>query len=374
MTFVNYKKNELPRVDINNLKASLPDLKNSNKTQAILVWLIDWIDNSIKYKKIISDTLLPTKAEFAYALGVSLGTIQNVLKQLEDKGYIYSKQCIGSIIRCSKNSDSVIRKRTSKKDITENKIKNYIISASFKLGDKLPASRTLAKETGMTLNTVRNALNKLISDKILEYNSKKDLIIKSLDFTMNNTDEETLVSKVKNDLKKYICDNFKVGDKLPAHNQLAEMLNVSMKTIHSAVQILVKENMLLPRRGAYGTIITNTSMNSAFEPRREMSIFAPAKETAFYHYQKIQNKIKNIISENYDIGSKLPSINEFSLMLDVSPNIIRKALSNLAKDGILRFTRGRYGGTYVIDMPDVAEQTFRWLAVNPQYVRAEAVN
>ncbi|MBO6272683.1 GntR family transcriptional regulator [bacterium] len=374
MTFVNYKKNELPRVDINNLKASLPDLKNSNKTQAILVWLIDWIDNSIKSKKIISDTLLPTKAEFAYALGVSLGTIQNVLKQLEDKGYIYSKQCIGSIIRCSKNSDSVIRKRTSKKDITENKIKNYIISASFKLGDKLPASRTLAKETGMTLNTVRNALNKLISDKILEYNSKKDLIIKSLDFTMNNTDEETLVSKVKNDLKKYICDNFKVGDKLPAHNQLAEMLNVSMKTIHSAVQILVKENMLLPRRGAYGTIITNTSMNSAFEPRREMSIFAPAKETAFYHYQKIQNKIKNIISENYDIGSKLPSINEFSLMLDVSPNIIRKALSNLAKDGILRFTRGRYGGTYVIDMPDVAEQTFRWLAVNPQYVRAEAVN
>ena len=222
MTFVNYKKNELPRVDINNLKASLPDLKNSNKTQAILVWLIDWIDNSIKSKKIISDTLLPTKAEFAYALGVSLGTIQNVLKQLEDKGYIYSKQCIGSIIRCSKNSDSVIRKRTSKKDITENKIKNYIISASFKLGDKLPASRTLAKETGMTLNTVRNALNKLISDKILEYNSKKDLIIKSLDFTMNNTDEETLVSKVKNDLKKYICDNFKVGDKLPAHNQLAE--------------------------------------------------------------------------------------------------------------------------------------------------------
>ena len=61
-------------------------------------------------------------------------------------------------------------------------------------------------------------------------------------------------------------------------------------------------------------------------------------------------------------------------MLDVSPNIIRKAFSNLAKDGILRFTRGRYGGTYVIDMPDVAEQTFRWLAVNPQYVRAEAVN
>ena len=102
-----------------------------------------------------------------------------------------------------------------------------------------------------------------------------------------------------------------------------------------------------------------------------MSIFASAQETAFYHYQKIQNKIKNIITEQYDIGSKLPSINEFSKMLDISPNTIRKALNNLAKDGILRFTRGRYGGTYVIDMPEVAEQTFRWLAVNPQYTKVK---
>jgi DNA-binding GntR family transcriptional regulator len=112
-------------------------------------------------------------------------------------------------------------------------------------------------------------------------------------------------------------------------------------------------------------------MNSAFEPRREMSIFAPAQETAFYHYQRIQNKIKNIISETYNIGSKLPSINEFSQALDVSPNVIRKALNNLAKDGILRFARGRYGGTFVIDMPEVAEQAFRWLAVNPQYAKTK---
>jgi DNA-binding transcriptional regulator YhcF (GntR family) len=102
-----------------------------------------------------------------------------------------------------------------------------------------------------------------------------------------------------------------------------------------------------------------------------MSIFAPAQQTAFYHYQKIQNKIKNIISENYDIGSKLPSIKEFSQALDVSPNIIRKALTNLSNEGILKFTRGRYGGTYVIDLPSATEQTFKWIAVNPLYKKVE---
>lgn len=370
MKYVNYRKNDLKHIQISDLKVSLPDLKNTNKTETISNWLINWIDNALETQKISAGYLLPTKAELAYALGVSLGTIQNVLRMIEDKGYIHSKQCIGSIIKDRANEPSELRKRTSKKDIAEEKIKNYIRTNNMSIGDIMPVSRQLAREIGMTLNTVRNAITKLISMNILEYNDKKELIIKNTEFLINETaDEETLVNKVKHDLKQYICDNFKVGDKLPPHDDLAKEFNVSMKTIHNAVQLLVKENMLLPRRGAYGTTITNTSMNSAFEPRREMSIFAPAQETAFYHYQKIQNKIKNIITEQYDIGSKLPSISEFSTLLDVSPNTIRKALNNLAKDGILRFTRGRYGGTYVIDMPEVAEQAFKWLAVNPQYAK-----
>ena len=372
MKYITYKKNDLKHIQISDLKVSLPDLKNTNKTQTIAQWLMDWIDCSLDKKTISVGDLLPTKAELAYALGVSLGTIQNVLRMIEDNGYIYSKQCIGSIIKDRSDKESEIRKRTSKKDIAEEKIKNYIKTNNLEVGSTMPVSRQISREIGMTLNTVRNAISKLISLGIFEYNEKKDLIIKNIDFIIDeDVDEETLVNKVKHDLKKYICENFKVGDKLPPHDDLAKEFNVSMKTIHNAVHLLAKENMLLPKRGAYGTTIINTSMNSAFEPRREMSIFAPAQETAFYHYQRIQNKIKNIISENYNIGSKLPSINEFSQALDVSPNVIRKALNNLAKDGILRFARGRYGGTFVIDMPEVAEQAFRWLAVNPQYAKTK---
>ncbi|MCD8377432.1 MAG: GntR family transcriptional regulator, partial [Candidatus Gastranaerophilales bacterium] len=371
MKYINYKKNDLKQIQISDLKITLPDLKNIGKTQTIANRLMEWIDDSIKKKTITYGYLLPSKAELAYAFGVSLGTIQNVLRMLEDKNYIHSKQCIGSIIKDRTDNELEIRKRTSKKDIAEKKIKNYIIVNKLGVNDVMPVSRQLAREINMTLNTVRCAVSTLITDNILEYNDKKDLIVKSVEFIIDeNADEETLVNKVKSDLKRYICKNFKIGDKLPAHDYLAKEFNVSMKTIHNAVQLLVKENMLLPRRGSYGTIITNISMNASMEPRREMSIFAPAQETAFYHYQKIQNRIKNIISERYDIGSKLPSINEFSKMLDISPNTIRKALNNLANDGILRFTRGRYGGTYVIDMPETAEQTFKWLAVNPQYAKS----
>jgi DNA-binding GntR family transcriptional regulator len=79
-----------------------------------------------------------------------------------------------------------------------------------------------------------------------------------------------------------------------------------------------------------------------------------------------------MIAENYEIGSKFPSILTLSKELNLSHNTIRKAYNNLAKEGYLAFSRGRYGGTYVIDIPETAEQTFKWLAVNPKY--AEVYN
>ncbi len=128
---------------------------------------------------------------------------------------------------------------------------------------------------------------------------------------------------------------------------------------------------MLPRRGKYGTTVIKIPNDKTLSVKPEMSIFAPAKDTAFYHYEKTQNKIKRMIAEEYDIGEKLPSIIEMSKMLDLSPNTIRKAFHNLAKEGYLVFSRGRYGGTFIIDIPEIEQQTFKWLAVNPQYVMEE---
>lgn len=76
-----------------------------------------------------------------------------------------------------------------------------------------------------------------------------------------------------------------------------------------------------------------------------------------------------MIAQNYEVGDKLPSIKELSAMLDLSPNTIRKAFHNLAQEGYLVFSRGRYGGTFVIDIPEVESQAFKWLAVNPLYAK-----
>ena len=187
---------------------------------------------------------------------------------------------------------------------------------------------------------------------------------------LSSTDNVTLVEKVQKDLEDYINKKLNVGDKLPAHEQLSTELKVSIKTIHDALKSLVKKGVLLTRRGRYGTTVIKMPNDTMLSDKKETSIFAKAQDTAFYNYEKTQNHIKSMIAENYEIGSKLPSIMEMSKELDLSPNTIRKALNNLAEEGYLRFARGRWGGTFVIDIPETSTQSFKWLAVNPKYVSA----
>lgn len=370
--FIRPLKSELHKIKIDDIAVSLPDLKNATESKAITIgkWLTNWIDND---KSIEPNFLLPTKPELAYFLGVSIGTIQNALRYIEDLGYVESKQCIGTIIRDRKNTINNIRKLTSKREIAINSIKKFIIENKIKIDEALPSSRNISNIIGCSSNTTRLALEYLGTQGILEHRFKNSnetgWVLKKQDFDIKNDlgENVTLVKKVENDLKTYINLNLKVGDRLPAHAELSEKLSVSIKTIHDALKTLIDEGILLARRGRYGTTIIRMPNNSVIPEKRETSIFASAPETAFYYYEKTQNHIKKMIAENYEIGAKLPSIIEFSKQLDLSPNTIRKAFHNLAKEGYLAFSRGRYGGTFVIDIPETDEQTFKWLAVNPKY-------
>ena len=120
------QKSKLQKIKINEINFTLPDLKNIKepKSLAIAKWLMNWIDND---KSVKPNTLLPSKPELAYMLGVSIGTIQNSLRYIEDMGYVESKQCIGTIIKDKNNTDSCIRKLTSKRELAINAIKNLII-------------------------------------------------------------------------------------------------------------------------------------------------------------------------------------------------------------------------------------------------------
>lgn len=373
--FIFPQKSDLVQIKTSDINFPLPDLKNINESKAVVIakWLIDWIKHDIESGKIQVNNLLPSKPSLAYFLGVSVGTVQNAVRYVEDFGCVYSKQCIGTLI--AGDSAGSIRKLTSKRETAIENIKQFILKNNFKSGDSLPSSRNIALIIGCSANTTRLALEYLCTKGIIEHKFKnsKDAgwVLKSHNFKLlKNTDDlkqKTLVDKVEEDLKIYIENNLKIGDKLPAHAELSSIFKVSIKTIHDALKLLIDDGILLARRGRYGTTVIKMPYSSKKSERKETSIFASAQETSFYYYEKTQNHIKKMISENYEIGAKLPSIIELSKQMDLSPNTIRKAFQNLAKEGYLAFSRGRYGGTFVIDIPETGEETFKWLAVNPQY-------
>lgn len=378
--FILLDKAALRELTLKDISIPLPDLKNifDSKATVISNWLIDWIEADFGANKINQNDLLPKKAEFAYHLGVSIGTMQNAFRIIEDKGYVESKQCLGTMVRDWKNASTSIRKLTSKRDVSINSLKKYIVDNKIKIGQKLPSSRQLAVIIGASTNTTRLAMENLCSVGIIEhkYKSSNDSnwILKSNDFSVSKSRSGesanvTLVAQIEKDIENYITKNLKVGDKMPAHENLSKELKVSVKTIHDALKALIKNGVLLALRGRYGTTVIKMPNESIFSPKKETSIFASAQETAFYNYEKTQNHIKTLIAQNYEVGSKLPSIIQLSKELDLSPNTIRKAFNNLADEGYLRFERGRYGGTFVLDIPDTSAHPFKWLAVSPKYVQ-----
>ena len=387
-SFEKIQKSELKRIEISQLPKELPNFKNSfeSKDTIIKKWLSDWITKGLSSGKIKENTLLPKKADLAYHLGVSTGTVQNAIRFVEDTGMIESKQRIGTIIRGENSSNPIIRKASSKREKVILLIKKYIIENNLQAGDVLPSSRSLSSIIGNSTNTTRLAIDYLCSQGIIESRNLRpnetNWVLKEIPSITNEeqklikTEElsaKTLVTQVENDLKDYIKSNFKIGDKLPAHQELSNILKVSIKTVHDAMKTLIDEGCLLARRGRYGTTIIKIPDSKVLQPANETSIvassiFAKAEEAAYYSYQKIESSIKAFIRDNYEQGDKLPSMDALSKQFDVSSNTIRKALQNLSEQGYVSFARGRYGGTFVTDIPENEEQeTFRWLAVSPNY-------
>ena len=368
--YMKNKKQKLKRISITDISIPLPDLKNSNEPKSLTVgnWIIDFINNDKCAKP---NLLLPLKPELAYYLGISTGTLQNALIYAGDLGYVEAKQSVGTIIKDRQSAANPIRKLTTKREIAINALKKYIQQNNFKQGDNLPPVSQVSQALGFSLNTTKLAMVHLCTMNMLKHKFRKSKndgwIIKSVDFEIKDIKESTLVQKVESDIKKYIVDNLKIGDRLPSSVELAEMLSVSISTVHIVLKNLKDKGILLPRHGRYGTTVIKMPNDNSTSTKQETSIFASAPEATFYYYEKIQEHVKKMIAQNYKIGEKLPSVTELSNQLDVSPNTIRRAFHNLAEEGYLAFSRGRYGGTFVIDIPE--EQGFKWLSVNPEYAK-----
>lgn len=368
-----FKNNKLT---VNDLPKQLPDFKNSElpKDRLTEKWLTDWIVNSIKNKRINVGDVLPRKNVIAQYLGISVGTVQNAIRYTEDKGYLQSKQRTGTLVAEFTGHTDVIKKQTSKRDVTVFKVKKYI--AENGINSVMPPAAEIAKNIKVSANTVRLAYLKLCDTGYLKYTAGKSgkKVLKVVNIPEVSADIKTqtnksLVDKTTEDLSYFITNNLKKGDKLQTRAELAKILEVSIKTVHDAVNILESKGILLSRRGRYGTVVVKMPEEAEiFQPMKERSIFAKAEDAAFYRWEKIEGKLLDMIKAEYEAGMKLPSMEDLSEKFDVSTNTIRKALKILSEKGIVDFERGRYGGTFVIDIPQKSDNSvYEWLAVTPDF-------
>ena len=324
-----------------------------NKVDKITVWLKNWIEVALKSGKISQYDFLPSKRDLAFHIGVSLGTMQNVFRNIEDCGLVESKQKIGTyIVDKSSQKDE---KHTSKRDLAAEMIKQHIIDNNYKPGDKLLSVRKLAEYYGMTPATTRNALNTLMLEDIL-IKSSNGFIVKSVSFKTKALKKRTLTEKTAEKIENLISKNkFKEGDKLPSNQELAIEFRVSVKTVHDAQKLLAKDGKILTKRGKYGTVVASPEFNQGE-----------------YFYEQVIQKIKHHIVKNCQIGDKLPPIKEYSVMFGVSTKTVKKALDEIEDEGYVTFSRGRYGGTFVTDIPQEVNEAYAWLALNPNYLKPDS--
>jgi DNA-binding GntR family transcriptional regulator len=393
----NVSKATLTRISMNSLPGVLPDFEAPGVSKDLLIasWLKKWITDSLAKGSLTEQHILPRKADIANHLKVSVGTVQNAIRYIEDEGFVESKQRIGTLIRNVKNSGHRMRKQTSKRDQAVLAIKHYIVNKDFQSGDLLPSARTIAQAIQSAPNTTRLALEFLSGNGILKSLGNRgnkanwslqvvpeiEASIKEIEVT-----SETLIDQLERDLKQLIADRYGVQDRLPSHLELSAHFKISIKTVHDAMRRLAKQGIIHSKRGRYGSFVLRKPDTSKLLPLAG-SIFVPAEQARFYNYERVEGELKILILESYPAGSKLPPMGELATQLHVSSNTVRKALQKLSAENLVRFSRGRYGGTYVVRQPkrdevqaivqqqekpkddNQEEKNFTWLSINPGNVK-----
>ena len=391
-TFINFVNVEMRmnnvkefqrKISIDELPKSLPDFNVNaySKETCVKNWIMDWIVKAISSKIVKHNDLIPSKSDLSKYLGVSIGTVQNAIRQVEDAGLLKSKQKLGTMISTSTNPLNFFEKSTSKREKTILAIKKYIIQKDIILNKKLPSTKKMSEILSISQNTVRLAYEFLCAEGILVSRqtrgndsnwilTKYPVISSSEMKTFDITKSDTIVDKITYELKVHLSKNYAIGDRIPSHDEIASSLNVSVKTVHDCIKKLNKQGILLSRRGRYGTILSSDPLKNEEDILKENTIFSDTIDSSFYYYQKIENKILNLISNNYKPGDKLPSMKDLSLKFDVSTNTVRKALNSIAEQGYITFGRGRYGGTFIVDIPETTErQSYQWLSINRNFIQ-----
>lgn len=379
----------MKKILISQIDIKKPDYKASllSKEKTVLKWLIDYVTSSLKNGCISYGMLLPSKTELASYLGVSIGTVQNAIRQAEDMGYFESKQSVGTAVKNPDSTSTKFEKMLSKKDVAVAELKKYIIDNKIKTGSQLPNVAVLSSIINSHQNTLRLALECLVREGILlrvELKGNKvcwiyqNKIEQKTQNPKHDNTVTTLIDKAVERIKKYIEDNCVLGERIPSNEDFSKMLNVSIRTVNEATRILNEQNIILSRRGRYGTIYLNDPQKiKRQKEREEKSLFMSRgqkeslKTTYLYSWEKTLDALKKYIIQNHESGDKIPSMKKLADVLSVSTNTIKKAVTMLCDEGYLITQRGKYGGIFVLEIPQKEAEAFTWLALNPNVVKVK---
>ena len=379
----------MKKILISQIDVKKPDYKTSilSKEKTVLKWLIDYIGSSLKKGSISYGMLLPAKAELASYLGVSIGTVQNAIRQAEDMGYFESKQSVGTAVKNPDSTSTKFEKMLSKKDVAVAELKKYIIDNKIKTGSQLPNVAVLSSIINSHQNTLRLALECLVREGILlrvELKGNKvcwiyqNKIEQKTQNPKHDNTVTTLIDKTVERIKKYIEDNCVLGERIPSNEDFSKMLNVSIRTVNEATRILNEQCIILSRRGRYGTIYLNDPQKiKRQKEREEKSLFMSRgqkeslKTTYLYSWEKTLDALKKYIIQNHESGDKIPSMKKLADVLSVSTNTVKKAVTMLCDEGYLITQRGKYGGIFVLEVPQKEAEAFTWLALNPNVVKVK---
>lgn len=367
----------MKKISIQETISIKPDFSGRTKEEVVLNWLLE-VRNYLLVSNIANfGDLIPSKKEISDYLNISTGTVQNAIKYAEDLGFFESRQCIGTTIK-DPNEKTANIKMNSKKDKALTEIKRFLSIEKYEIGEIIPNIAEIADKIQTSTNTVRLALRKLTEDGFLRketYNNKTALIINSeikLTEKEKNSSHEiknkNLTGILKENIKKFLSQNYKTGDKIPTNKEFAKMFNVSIRTVNSSLKELNKEKVILSRRGKYGSVFLNENIKKqTYEKSMFMSKPKSKKEIEKnydYKWEFALENIKKHILKNYEAGDKIPSMKEFAKRLNVSVATIKRAVHELIKQEILYVQRGKYGGLFIMELPE-KEDSYRWLAINP---------
>jgi DNA-binding GntR family transcriptional regulator len=347
------------RLTLEELPAPLTLKAKLGKDAQIAEWLTTWIKAGFESGDLHENYLLPLKKELSDYLGVSVGTVQNAIRFVEDEGWVESKQRIGTLLKNASHTqeEQRIRKQTSKRDQTVLAIQQYIVNQGIGVNDLLPSSREMAKIIHATPNTTRLAMEFLTHEGVLEAmgnrGKKPNWTLKRLptvenvgnDFASIQTD--TLIDQIERELKALISERYEVNDKLPPHQELATLFKVSIKTVHDAMQRLAEQGMIHSKRGRYGTYVTRLPLHFISVNTME-SLFMPAEQhLELYDYEKAYQALEDQIS-TFQSGEQLPNVHDLASEIGVTANSVRRGLKQLQEEGRVTFKRGRFGGAIVL--------------------------